>query len=81
MKRQDFCSQVLLKSVGTHREKALVILNNSAIMENQEMHIEWRGHRPISLEDPFSWEKANVERKKIEIAEKLTRLCYVWVLI
>ena len=49
MKRQNFCSQVIQKSEGAHRDKELLILCNSAIMEIQNMYIRRRGQWPISL--------------------------------
>ena len=49
MKRQDFRSQVIQKSEGAHRDKALLIFCTSAIMENQNLCVGMRGQRYRSL--------------------------------
>ena len=67
IKIQDFSLQVIHKSVGAHREKALEILCDTVIMENQKLCTRSSGQGPISL----LLGKENVLCEKIEIVEKV----------
>ena len=67
IKIQDFYLQVIHKSVGVHREKALEILCDTVIMETQKLCIRSSGQGPISL----LLGKENVLCGRIEIVEKV----------
>lgn len=67
IKIQDFYLQVIHKSVGAHRGKALEILCDTVIIENQKLCTRSSGQGPISL----LLGKENVLCGRIEIIEKV----------